>query len=67
MLLRRTLAELFGKQKGFHIPLLYGGSVDAKNAQSFLDIGADGLLVGRTSLRAKDFALIIHNAVQNNA
>jgi triosephosphate isomerase len=67
MLLRRTLAELFGKQKGFHIPLLYGGSVDVKNAQSFLDIGADGLLVGRTSLRAKDFALIIHNAVQNNA
>lgn len=67
MLLRRTLAELFGKQKGFHIPLLYGGSVDPKNAQSFLDIGADGLLVGRASLRAKDFALIIHNAVQNNA
>lgn len=66
MLLRRTLAELFGKQKGFHIPLLYGGSVDTKNAQSFLDIGADGLLVGRTSLRAKDFALIIHNAAQNN-
>lgn len=67
MLLRRTLAEMFGKQKGFHIPLLYGGSVDTKNAQSFLDIGADGLLIGRTSLRAKDFALIIHNAIQNNA
>jgi triosephosphate isomerase len=67
MLLRRTLSEIFGKQKGFHIPLLYGGSVDSKNAQSFLDIGADGLLIGRTSLRAKDFALIIHNAIQNNA
>jgi triosephosphate isomerase len=67
MLLRRTLAELFGKQKGFHIPLLYGGSVDAKNAQSFLDIGADGLLVGRTSLRAKEFAMIINNAAQQNA
>lgn len=67
MLLRRTLSELFGKQKGFHIPLLYGGSVDTKNAQSFLDAGADGLLIGRASLRAKDLALIIHNAVQNNA
>lgn len=62
MLLRRTLSECFDKTKAFKIPLLYGGSIDAKNAQSYLDIGADGLLVGRASLKVKDFVSIIDRA-----
>lgn len=63
MLMRRTLTEQFPKDKAFNIPLLYGGSVDKKNAKSFLDIGADGLLIGRSSLKTKDFVEIIDCAI----
>lgn len=41
------------------IPLLYGGSVNAKNAASYLkDAGYDGLLVGGASLDPKEFCAI---------
>jgi triosephosphate isomerase len=45
------------------VPLLYGGSVNEKNATSFMqqpDI--DGLLVGKASLEAKSFAAILREA-----
>jgi len=42
------------------IPLLYGGSVNAKNAASYLkDAGYDGLLVGAAALDPKEFCAII--------
>lgn len=64
MLLRRELSAIFGKTKAFKIPILYGGSVSKDNAQSFIDIGADGLLIGRTSLDADAFVSIIKGAMQ---
>lgn len=43
-------------------PMLYGGSVTAKNSNLFLVEGqADGLLVGRASLDIKEFETIIKN------
>ncbi len=58
--LRKTLVNLFGKEIGMGIPILYGGSVTVKNAADFLTLGrADGLLVGRESLKAKSLAELI--------
>jgi triosephosphate isomerase len=39
--------------------LLYGGSVNSKNAADYINIGFDGLLVGGASLNPKEFAKII--------
>ncbi len=63
ILIRRYLVEHFGKVAGFRIPILYGGSVDEKNAVGFLrDGGANGLLVGRVSLDAQKFNTILQLA-----
>ncbi len=60
ILIRRYLTELFGKKVAFTIPILYGGSVDDRNALPFLvEGGADGLLVGRVSLDVGKFNTII--------
>ncbi len=57
---RRTVATLFGIAHAKKVHVLYGGTVTKENAQSFLiEGGADGLLIGRTSLDAKAFAAII--------
>ena len=41
------------------IPILYGGSVNAKNASSFLQTpGIDGLLIGKASTKASEFIKI---------
>lgn len=58
--IRKILAMLVGAKEAMKIPVLYGGSVGVKNASDFLTVGqADGLLVGRASLRADLFNEII--------
>ena len=58
--IRRHLVDFFGKKAGFAVPILYGGSVDERNAEGFLKEGAtDGFLVGRASLDPEKFAAII--------
>lgn len=58
--IKKILSKIVGKKRAMEVPILYGGSADAKNAESFLkDGGADGLLVGRASLSAKDFGEIL--------
>lgn len=58
--IRRLLTELTSKNIALAIPIIYGGSVTIKNAEMFLRAGeADGLLVGRESLLADNFAEII--------
>ncbi len=45
------------------IPLLYGGSVNSKNAVSYIkDAGYSGLLVGGASLDSKEFCAIVASA-----
>ncbi len=56
--IRKIIADLKGVSAA-RLPILYGGSVTTKNAESFLSQGhADGLLVGRESLNAKNFITI---------
>jgi len=62
ILIKKTLADMFGKD-GAIISILYGGSVDAKNAWEFLlKSQVDGLLVGRASLDPKVFGEILESA-----
>lgn len=54
--LRKILSGLFNREVARQVPVIYGGSVDAKNAGGFLLAGqADGLLVGRASLMPETF------------
>ena len=61
--LRRELTALFG-DAGASIPLLYGGSVDAANAATFVGVpGISGLFVGRAAWTAPGFAAIAASIV----
>lgn len=61
--IRKVVSDLFDQKTAMSLPVLYGGSVDGKNAAGFLTIGqADGLLVGRASLKPEEFKKIIHAA-----
>lgn len=60
ILIKKHLVERFGQRPGFAIPILYGGSVDDRNAGGFLREGAaDGLLIGRVSLVPEQFNNIV--------
>ncbi|QQG42623.1 MAG: triose-phosphate isomerase [Candidatus Giovannonibacteria bacterium] len=60
ILIRRELYRALGKRAASKIPVLYGGSVDEKNAADFVAKGAvDGLLVGGASLNAKKFVSLV--------
>lgn len=57
--IRKVLADKFGKDSS-GARIIYGGSVNGKNAEDFLkNGGVDGLLPGRASLDAKKFTEII--------
>jgi len=54
--IRRVLFFRYGRSVAHEMPIMYGGSVDAKNAKEFLEKGkAAGLLVGRASWSSKTF------------
>ncbi|KKS15763.1 MAG: Triosephosphate isomerase, partial [Parcubacteria group bacterium GW2011_GWB1_41_6] len=45
----------------YGIPILYGGSVNVRNAKRFLEIeGISGFLVGQASLSPEDFSKIVN-------
>lgn len=61
VLIRKHLSGLFGQRAAFATPILYGGSVDEKNAAGFMTSGAaDGLLIGRASAENERFSAIIN-------
>jgi triosephosphate isomerase len=61
--IKRVLADAFGKNNISKINILYGGSVDLKNAEVFLkEGGVNGLLVGRASLDDLKFGKILEKA-----
>ncbi len=63
ILIRRDLFKIAGKNIAKKVPIIYGGSVNAKNAGSFLNEGRmDGLLVGGASLKAQEFIKIVKEA-----
>lgn len=58
--IRRILTEMFGKEAGADIPILYGGSVNMKNAEDYIKChDVDGLFVGRSAWSAKGFAAMV--------
>ena len=60
--IKKVLTDMWGKNAQ-SVTVLYGGSVNAENAASFLrEGGVQGLLVGRESLNPSKFARIITTA-----
>lgn len=63
LFIQKVLVDQFGRTAAEKIRIIYGGSVNPKNASALLTDGAvDGFLVGGASLRASDFISIIHAA-----
>ncbi|MBI3634465.1 MAG: triose-phosphate isomerase [Candidatus Yonathbacteria bacterium] len=62
ILIKKTLTSLY-KKNADNVRILYGGSVNGKNAQEFLcNSQIDGLLVGRASLNPIVFSEILKSA-----
>lgn len=58
--IKKVLADMFGQKNVGGISYLYGGSVTPKNAAAIMHVdGVEGVLVGRSSLKPKEFAEII--------
>jgi len=63
LFIQKIIADQFGRNAIPKIRILYGGSVKKKNAQELLEVGqVDGFLIGGASLKAKEFAAIVHIA-----
>ncbi len=62
--IRKILTDMFGQITASSVRIIYGGSANKDNAQSFLEIGADGLLPGKASLDPKNFSKIVEIASQ---
>jgi triosephosphate isomerase len=61
--LRGLVSELSSKETAQAVPILYGGSVKADNAESLLaEPEIDGALVGGASLKAAEFISIVKKA-----
>jgi len=61
--IRPALSELFGGAASQAVRVLYGGSVNAKNAAEFFaETEIDGALVGGASLKAAEFTQIVQAA-----
>jgi triosephosphate isomerase len=57
--IRKTIEEKYGKEIAKKLPILYGGSCNAKNANElFAQPDVDGGLIGGASLVAQDFVTI---------
>ncbi len=62
-IIKDILEESFGKGVS-KTPILYGGSVNSKNAAGYIkEAGFQGLLVGGASLDAKEFGKIVESVV----
>jgi len=63
--IRPALAELFGVPSAQLVRVLYGGSVNGKNAAEFFaETEIDGALVGGASLKVADFTQIVQSATR---
>ncbi|MEX0931032.1 MAG: triose-phosphate isomerase [Candidatus Paceibacterota bacterium] len=63
LFIQKVLADRFDRSVVKKVAILYGGSVDTKNAEPLLIEGqVDGFLIGGASLRTSDFTKIIDTA-----
>jgi triosephosphate isomerase len=59
-LIRRVVGEMIGAGAARKVRILYGGSVNSKNVQQYVELPlCDGALVGGASLDANEFAHIV--------
>lgn len=62
--IKKSLIELFGKEIGSEVPVLYGGSVNNENAVELIQKeNIDGLFIGRSAWNAENFNNIIRKVV----
>lgn len=60
LFIEKTLTDLYGRNYAQKVRIIYGGSVNPKNAGELMRDGMiDGFLVGGASLNAKDFSGIV--------
>jgi triosephosphate isomerase len=58
--IKKVISDIYESKIAHSVPIIYGGSVNPQNAESFVEEGgADGLLVGRDSLNLKKFGAIL--------
>jgi len=63
--IRSVLCTLYGRAAAMAVPILYGGSMNDKNARELLEQpDIDGGLVGGASLKPEQFSVIINAANQ---
>jgi triosephosphate isomerase (TIM) len=64
LFIEKTLSDLYGRNYAQKVRVLYGGSVNDKNATDLMKNGmVDGFLVGGASLSAKEFSGIVKAVV----
>ena len=60
--IRQALIERYGEERAQALPILYGGSVNSKNAGPFLQRkNVDGLFIGRAAWEVQGFLAIIRD------
>jgi triosephosphate isomerase (TIM) len=64
LFIEKVLSDIYGRNYAQKVRLLYGGSVNEKNAQElFANGGVDGFLVGGASLHADEFVNIVKQTI----
>lgn len=65
LFIKKVISEIYDERAAERVKIIYGGSVDGKNAGGFVKEGKmDGLLVGGASLFAIEFARIAEEATK---
>ena len=65
LFVKKVFADIFGQESAMKVKILYGGSVNFRNAADIVKIGkVDGLLVGRESVNVSGFNELL-KAVDN--
>ncbi|MBP5301412.1 MAG: triose-phosphate isomerase [Bacilli bacterium] len=63
--IRKIIKEIFGEEVSKKIFIIYGGSVNSKNANEYLNFfDIDGFLIGSASLKLSEFKKIFFNMLK---
>ena len=64
LVIKKIIRQLYGRPVSENMRVLYGGSVDSKNAAFYIkEARLQGLLVGGASLEAKEFVKIVKSVI----
>ena len=66
ILIRRLFTEMYNQKTAQKLKILYGGSVNSRNAGNFISSsGINGFLIGKASLNAGEFVRIVKNVSED--